>query len=384
MTIGVITYWTTEGNYGTILQCYALQKFLGDIGHDVYLIRYDLKLDDDVVKNTRKAFFNKCLKILNLNLLWHYLFSKYLMMVNLKNEKKHPREFSNFKNKHIKYTKRIYSYEDLVNDPPFADVYIAGSDQVWNFFDLPLSKIKNRLHAHFLDFGKKETIRFAYAASFGSQTLKKDYIQEISELLQRFNYISVREKSGIDICEQCGIRNVKWRPDPTALLDVDTYRLLYKNESIEKQEKPYCFVYILGNSIDLRIKDIFEWINKKKLNIVYVTANFLYDRYKKFYATIPEWLYLIDNAEYVITNSFHGFLFSLIFQKKFGIIPLTNDFYAWNDRFDSLFEYFKIEKRFVDQKFNILDKSINWECVVNKLEEIRINAKEWFNFCNFQ
>jgi hypothetical protein len=108
---------------------------------------------------------------------------------------------------------------------------------------------------------------------------------------------------------------------------------------------------------------------------VNVTGNLKYDKYEKTYATIPEWLYLIDKAEYVITNSFHCSVFSLLFQKKFGIIPLKGKLVGMNSRYDSLFEIFEMKSRFIDNSFDTLDTNIDW----HKVEDIFKNIQKSCN-----
>jgi hypothetical protein len=128
---------------------------------------------------------------------------------------------------------------------------------------------------------------------------------------------------------------------------------------------------MLGNRCNFSIKALYEWAEKKDLAVVYITGNKQYDGHQKLYATTPEWLYLIDNAEYIITNSFHASLFSLIFQKRFGIIPLMGQYAGMNSRFDSLVETFGIQPRFVYKTFDVLDKNINWDKVVDGFQKNR-------------
>ena len=225
MKIGIITYWWSEDNYGSILQCYALQKYLRDAGYDAYLIRYDARKDE-----TKNPNWTRLLKILNPVKLLRFLFYQKSRIIYILKKKNNPRNFDYFRNKYINQSeKTYYSYNELVNNPPEADVYIVGSDQMWNFNNLPLGKIKDKFLACFLSFGDADVKRISYAVSFGNEKLNDDFVQEISLQLKKFDYISVREKSGIDICKQCGIHNAKWVPDPTMLLDADVYRTLYKN-----------------------------------------------------------------------------------------------------------------------------------------------------------
>jgi hypothetical protein len=362
MKIGIMTFWWSEDNYGQILQCYALQKYLRDAGHDAYLIRYDPK--NDFVKT---PFWKKVVKGLNPVRLYNYLKYKRKKSIDKKEKTEHSRKFQEFRDAYLKQSEKIYySYHELFQNPPNADVYIVGSDQVWNpgcyASGSTLERVNSQLNAYFLNFGNRETKRIAYAVSFGKEKITDELKQKIIPLLKQFDYISVREKSGSAICRQCGVENAEWVPDPTMLLDAEQYHSLYENTRIN-YDKPYCLLYMLGNKYDFSIQNIFDWAEKRLLNVIYITGNSQLDAYKKTYATIPEWLYLIDHAEYVITNSYHCSVFSLLFQKKLGIILLTGKDSGMNSRFESLFEQFQIEKRFIIDTFDGLETDSNWNIV---------------------
>jgi hypothetical protein len=364
-----MTFWWSDDNYGQILQCYALQKYLRDAGHDAYLIRYDP--GNDYVKTPIRKKIIKAFNPVKLCNFLIYRLKKRIIYDEL--EKKNTlRKFKEFKDRYIQQSEKIYySYKELTDSPPEADVYIAGSDQVWNPDCIRYTITNNQLKAYFLDFGSSKITRISYAASFGNEIVPDNFIQEITPLLKKFDYVSVREKSGLDICRKCGLDNAEWVSDPTMLLKAADYRALYAHEPISKIEKPYCFLYILNNPYNFSIKAIYDWAKRKKLEIVYVTGNFKHDTYGKMYAAIPEWLYLIDNAEYVITNSFHCSLFSLVFQKRFGVIPLTGKDIGMNSRFDSLFEKFEVNQRFIDSSFAVLDTDINWNKVSDTFKNIQ-------------
>jgi hypothetical protein len=368
MKIGIMTFWWSEDNYGQILQCYALQKYLRDAGHDAYLIRYDPR--NDYVKTPVWKRLLKAFNPITLINFFHYRIKKQIIYGKI--EKLNAlRRFDNFKNKYIRQSKNIYhSYRELVVDPPEADVYIAGSDQVWNPDMLSFKNNGNQTGAFFLNFGNTETKRIAYAVSFGKERLAGNYIKEITPLLKKFNYVSVREKSGLDICRQCGVTGAEWVPDPTMLLGAADYRALAHEPAI-KIEKPYCLVYMLSNECNFSIEAVYDWVEKRNLNVVYITGNLRHDKHKKIYADIGEWLYLIDKAEYVITNSYHCSIFSLLFQKQFGLIPLTGKLVGMNSRFNALFELFLINERFIDTAFNVLDETINWDAIDDRFRTIQ-------------
>jgi hypothetical protein len=373
MKIGIMTFWWSRDNYGQILQCYALQKYLRDAGHDAYLIRYDPRND---YTYTKTPFLRKVLKAFNPIKLYNFLsYKKREFYKNTyEKQKNSQRNFEGFRIEFIKQSeKTYYSYDELVKNPPVADVYIVGSDQVWNTFGM--NKAINVIRAYLLDFGDQSIKRIAYAVSFGKEVLDNDSITIFAKLLPNFDYISVREKSGVDICKKCGSNNVEWVLDPTMLLEADKYHVLYKDEDIKKPKKPYCLLYFLNWESNLTIQTVYNWAKRENLDVIYVSGNGESDKYKKIYPTIPEWIYLIEHAEYVITNSYHCSVFSLLFNKQFCILPLIGEYVGMNSRFDSLFELFQIESRFINSDLSILNKEIAWQSVSIVFQNLRSNCK---------
>ena len=350
-----MTFWWAEDNYGQLLQCYALQKYLNDNGHYAYLIRYDPRNDYN-----KTHLIKKTLKALNPKLLLIYI--KYLIINKIsKYEKvKYNRFFSTFRDKYIVQSPIIYySYKELNENPPDADIYIVGSDQVWNFNSISINKVINLINAYFLNFGNDKIKRMSYAASWGVRNINNNLKIEVNKYLNKFDYISVREQSGVEICKSCGFV-ADWVPDPTLLLSPNIYRNIYYNENIQiKPKRKYLLLYLLNNKINYSINKIKMWAISKKLDIIYVTGNDKVDKEEKVYPTIPNWLYLIDNAEYIITNSYHGCIFSILFNKKFAALKLQDTFEEMNTRFDSLWELFNVSPRFLENdNFEILENDL--------------------------
>lgn len=347
MKIGIMTLYGTQENYGAVLQCYALQEYLRKAGHEPFLIRYN-----EVTKgiNLKTITLGKILKFL-------------LQRVKKLTSKKildEPRYFDDFITSNINVSAKEYkTYFELQHEPPEADMYIVGSDQVWNFYDHPIKFCRNRIHSFFLDFGSLGVKRFSYAASWDRKYVSDEQLQELMPLIQQFDYVSVREETGLELCKRCGIDNAEWVPDPTLLLKADDYRNLYNGKNIRKISQKYLLVYLVlqrKNPYDL--STIYDFAQSKEVEVVFVTEDNVQTNFKKYYPTIYEWLYLIDNAEYVITNSFHGTAFSLIFHKQFATIPLTGYSSSTNSRIDSIFKLFGIESRFfIDNDFSMLEKN---------------------------
>lgn len=372
MKIGIITLWQGVDNYGQQLQIYALQKFLINNGHEPYLIRYNYK-NDYVGRLKTTAFFSKIIKGFNPIKLYKYLKLRHQkkLLENMNLNKK--RGFDKFRDKYISLSEEIYnSYEELRANPPFANAYIVGSDQVWNpscLFE-HIENGRNLVNSFFLNFGLTKTIRIAYAASWGRKSIPDDWKNEIIHLIKNLDFIGVREESGKNICDDCYFPKEKteWVCDPTMLLAADHWRNLYKNEynlthpKIEqvKPNKPYLLLYYLGNGANFNIKELQKCAKKRNLEIKYVTGNGFIDNYEHIYPTIDEWLKLVDDAKYIITDSFHGSVFSIIFHKQFVTLQLDGKFKGMNDRMTSLFRLCNMESRFVtefnDNKiFNLLD-----------------------------
>lgn len=351
MKIGIMTFWWSEDNYGQLLQCYALQKYLGDNGHDPFLIRYDPR--NDYIK---KPFLIRVLYALNPIKLMHYLQRKKRVSAAIREQKDNGRGFDFFRNTYICQSDTVYaSYQKLKDDPPEADMYIVGSDQVWNFNGKKLRNVVNVLHAYFLDFGLPSVKRASYAASWSVDRLGKDLFSEIRPLLKSFNYVSVREKEGVDLCHSLGVHS-EWVPDPVFLNDPEVYRNLYRNTPLLEHKRPYVFAYILGNKCDFSMEKINDWAKDRNLDVIYVSGNNRFDNYPKTYASIPQWLRLIDNADYVITNSYHCCVFSALFHTSFAVIPMGKGMNGLNSRIESLWNLLSIEPRVLKRyDFTILD-----------------------------
>ena len=372
MKIGIMTFWWSNDNYGQILQCYALQKYLRNRGHDAFLIRYHR--DTDIISS---SLFEKFRKIFSPIQLINFIRSVRRFYFAKNEEIQNSRCFEEFRNKYIVQSQiEYFHYSDLREKPPKADVYIVGSDQVWNTLNLPLHRCKNFIHAYFLDFGDSSIKRFSYAASrMFSLELEKDYVAEVFPLLKRFNYVSVREKELISFCSTCGYERAERVCDPTLLLDANDYRKIYRENSIRVQRNKFVLVYMLGNSCKYNFREIKKFFSKKNLDVVYVTGNAVASKFSKFFATIPEWLYLLDNAEYVITNSFHCGVFSILFHKQFGIVPLSGRDKGMNQRFENLFELFGIDSRYIHKSnFSVLEKMYEEKAV--QVPQSFINALE--------
>ena len=356
-----MTFWWSEDNYGQLLQCYALQQYLRDAGHDAYLIRY---------RNMKRSpLWKRMVKGLNPYLLYKYLLSNIRRNKIILEQSNNNRGFEQFREQYLVQSERVYhSYQELKDSPPRADCYIVGSDQVWNFSFCKEIKNNAVIHAYMLDFGNPNTKRMSYAASWSMDSLSSKLIAEIRPLLQRFSYVSVREEQGLELCRQCGYEHAEHVCDPTLLLEADVYRNLYRSEGIQPQKQKYLLLYMLNNECDFDIQKVYDFAQRRGLQVVYVTGNVVLDKREKCFATIPQWLSLVDNAEYVVTNSFHCCVFSSLFGKQFGVVKLKGKHAGMNTRMESLFNQLKIEPRWLEGDFSVLDTEYK-TCVAKKSQK---------------
>lgn len=381
MKIGIITYWSSSDNYGQQLQCFALQKYLKGLGHDAYLIRY--------MPTSHIPLWRRIARSIKYHLLkpsGQKEKDKALAMVSQKNELNNvKRDFIGFRAKYIVSTDFVYhSIKELRENPPTADVYICGSDQVWN----------NRLEDEntagwFLDFGSPKTKRLSYAASIGREIETKEY-KTLEKYLKRFDAISVREQKANNLCHQLGFEKSIIAIDPTLLLCSSDYSALNSNIKLESSSKPYVFIYLLNirNCGEIHWNEFNKMIQSDGFAVRVVASsgylpaqNFL-PGYQNEHATIPEWLSLIKHSEYVITTSFHGVVFCLLYHKPFYAVLLNNEYSKGNDRIASLLKSVGLNNRIVSSNSDINSvkaANISWEDVDAKLSELRKKSIDFLN-----
>ena len=348
-------------NSGASLQAYALMKYLQNNGHEVEIIDYK----PDYLSNHYKlsAVSNPKYEK-KLILKYIYLALKLPQRILALRMKK---KYDEFKHKYLNITQiRYSSNEELKSNPPEADVYICGSDQVWN------SKFKNgKDPAFYLDFVPKGKVRAAYAASFATENIDNDLKEITKERIEKIDFIGVREISALNILEYLGVDKGIQVMDPVFLLSKEEW--INMTYEIEKKEK-YIFVYDFdGNEL---IKEIALKMAKEKNVKVYTVFKCDYsDKVIEKMGPI-DFISYIKSAEFVISNSFHGTAFSIIFEKQFIVINRSESI---NTRMRDLLKVLNINERLIDENYNfsLIDKKINYN-EVNKHRELNVeNSKEY-------
>jgi Coenzyme F420-reducing hydrogenase, beta subunit len=297
MKAGVITFHSAN-NYGATLQTWALQKVLKDYGIEASVIHYHPDIIDKLYDPMMmKQGFGRSLKKLELS----FLHRKSLLRYN---------KFQNFLQKNFNLNGDFRTYNELKEAGLNLDAYIVGSDQVWN-----PDHIGGFDPAYYLDFAEPGRKKIAYAASIGSDFINTKYKEKMREALGTFTGISVRERSIKDPIQELCEKKVKVVLDPTMLLVKEDYEEI-KVPSARKE--PYILVYMIEKN-----EQVIAFANMISISLglpVIQRRNVpgFTNELESFYtADAGEFIGLIEGAEYVITNSFHGTVFSILYEKPF-------------------------------------------------------------------
>lgn len=375
MKIGIITQPLAE-NYGGILQNYALQRLLVALGHEVYTINrcewflpYYLEGRSRVFWQIRQLV-KRCVRK-----------KKFASRGQFHFCRQHCEEFVM---NNIRLTEEINNQEQLLKlvDKYKFEVYLVGSDQVWR------PCYSKNIYNDFLEFCQKamDVKRIAYAASFGVDNWEFDDSQtnKCRCLAKKFDAISVREDSGVGLCKRFLDVEAVHVLDPTMVLEKDDYIKLLEQYGERKHEGDM-FCYILDNDDAIR-KIICDIEMKYSLRSFQVKTRKDFrsiisgDNLEDYIIPSPtKWLRAFVDAKVVFTDSFHGCVFSIIFNKPFWVIGNER---RGNARFDSLLRMFKLENRRISiDEINNSDlmNGIDWEDVNNILAQKR---EEAFRFLN--
>lgn len=354
MKIGIITFHNAL-NAGAVLQAYALQTVLTQLGHHIEFIDYA-----PIKRYTLKDFIAKSPK--NILHKWHNIYNRIKYSRH--------RRF----NKVLQLGDKTYlSYDNLRNSPPNYDLYIAGSDQIWNFS----TYISPIYTLDFVPFNKK---KIAYAASMGQCNLDKSLYNIFKDKILKFDAISLREKNGVNFIQELvgNKKKIYQTLDPTLLINANQY-----NDIIDKckmSNKPFISTYILSN-IDEDDSAIISQIKKTlKLEVINLRnpdTGIKLKQAQNIIVTPYQWLNYIKNSNFVICSSFHAVVFSLIFHKPFiALVPPTNKTKGGNMRINSLLENIGLQNRIIytfnqKQLETIINNNINWDEIDNKFLQLR-------------
>ena len=343
--IGITTFHNVE-NYGALLQTYALYKYLSNCKYDSYIIDYN---------NTTLTNEYKLLSIKDIP-------NSIKNLLVIKSCLKRKKNFDSFRKK--------INISKLDNN---TDILITGSDQVWN------PRITGGIdNYYFLNFKSLSSKKISYAASCGSISELVGYESEFLNMINKLDYISVREKELQEYLQKNTNKNINLTLDPTLLLTKSEWLKCFDNKRIVSDK--YIFVYSVGNDNKLFIDSVNLLAKKTGYSIVYFDRSDYKNRYKcnkkNWHKAGPnEFLNLLYNSEFVISTSFHALAVSIILNKEMFVVLSSKP-----QRLITLTSIFNLENRIVkniDDIDILLNNKIDWNIVNNKINLQQINSQNW-------
>ena len=373
-----------QNNYGSSLQGYATIYKIGQLGYDYEIIRYIKK------RSIRELLGNlpSLLKIGLIGQICYRLRKKRDLLLHKEYKRTkavRTKAVDAFKSKYLDSVSRFYvGFQDLHNGSLNYSTVMVGSDQVWGPFSL-YSKFYNLL------FVDDSIPKFSYASSFGVSNIAPCQQEAVAAYLNRIDKLGVREQRGKEI-----VKELTGRDDAQVVLDPT---LLLSREEWEKNiderrcvvNEPYILCYILGERKDIRlmIKDLRKKSGLKIVNLPHIDNYHSIDNELgdiNLYDVDPfDFIHLVRDAKYVVTDSFHGSVFSILFHKKFLTFyrqdPKTKG--STHSRIDSLFGMFKIKDRIFcgGDILSQMQNEINYDFVDRTLEEMRKESVKFFSDC---
>ena len=320
-------------NYGSVLQTYATVKVLEKLGHSVEVINYvplRLKLINVIFNEAKKK-----------NKLLFPLYFGYSALVNLPKR----RMYDFFLNKYLNLSSDIYhNSKDVAEKLPDSDLFITGSDQVWNtYYDGFIDP------AFFLDFVPINKKKISFASSFGRGNIESSEESILKPYLMSYDALSVREASGVEIIKNMGRSDVEHVLDPTFLLDKVSWSKMYTKKKFQDK---YILMYTVNKDEDRLIKLVKEIAKAKGLKIYYLHNGLkgIKDCDRIFRNQSPnDFLNLFAQADYIMATSFHGTAFALNFNKPF-VSVLPEKFQA---RVKSILALVGLEERMITNDFSL-------------------------------
>lgn len=352
MNIKIITLHSLY-NPGSNLQAFALQKYLSK-DNEVQIIDY---------RPAYTRYGNSLLRSLIRKLLF------------FRSRMRETKKIHDFMKKYMNLTKTYYTYESLSKDNLKADLFVVGSDQLWNT-DFPCGND----NAFYLDF-IKNTKKITYSTSVGKKIIDKKNLEKIRKFKDDFLSIAVREKdTSVQLTKKLG-KKISWVCDPVFLLEASVYDAMINQKS--RFDRPYVLVYLIQKN--QLLDELVKYFRSKGLLIVmgggYNKNRCLCDVHIKDMGPL-DFLNLIKYAKIVVSASFHATAFCHIFHKEFlTILPQKN-----GERIVSLLEQTELTNRILIDSVNYdnIEKKIDWENVDKKLSEYIINSKVYLKHAIIQ
>lgn len=348
MKVGIVTYHCAY-SYGAVLQAYALQQVIASLGHNAFMVDY-------VPKTRRDTAVSEVFKARSPSGLVEFI-----------NQVRKERAFKSFKS-NFRLTKRCADFSELEKAMTDFDACVCGSDQIWHpkWFD----STGDFDNAYFLGFCPNSVRRIAYAPSFGCQ-ISESFENAIKPYLLRFNAIAMREQMAAEVVSRLIGRNVECVCDPTILLGREGFDSLIGGARAAGEGSNALVIFPL--SLSSQFLGLSKFASKFK-SVEIIGRPWKLRKMGKSITPDPlEWIRRISGSQFVVTNSFHGTVFSILYHRPFVTLAWNRE--QQNLRVKNLLSQLGLERRFLDVSDADFEsrrhETIDWSVVDEKLSNIR-------------
>lgn len=376
--LAVVTY---VKNYGSFLQSFATQQTIRSLGYDTEVINIE-GINTEIKKARKKYFLKRCLNINELKsyavtihgLVKGKLDKDYAQAIKTRND-----IFDRFRKEHFTFSSVSNTWDEMREMCQQYAAVVVGSDQLWR----PVN-IEGDFYT--LNFVPKEINKVAYSTSFGVSCLPKKTAEKAKKFLKRIDSLSVREVSGQKLVKELIGKDIPVVCDPTMLLTAEEWEKYIDNKSIIND--PYILCYFLGSNEEY-LKFARRMKQKKGMKVVGLVHCAGYNKHVDVYMDETpfnvgplEFINLIKYADYVLTDSFHCCVFSILLKKDFFAFKrfADNDEMSTNDRLVTLFDWAGINGRLLKGNEEITDalfSDIDYESVMYRLQEKRETSMKY-------
>lgn len=357
MKIGILTFHCAH-NYGAVLQCYALQEFLKHMGHDVEVVDYRPKY---LITPYKRLVIHRFISLNPIKFLKNTI--KETLLINRRFRRY--MAFDKFITNRLNLSERVTAN----NIPLKYDIYIMGSDQIWN---PKITKGFDSIYWGQFKFPKERRKYIAYAASMETKSINEEELVFYKKLLENFNAVSVREFQLASLLQPLTDKKIETVLDPTLLADSSIWNKIAKQPSIEQK---YVLIYqIRSNQNTSRIaKKIAQQLNAVVIEVV-AWLNIHFERNQFQEASPEEFLGLIKYSSCIVTTSFHGTVFSVIFNRPFYCIKLDD---GSDTRSMSLLKNTGLEERMINKDDNPIFSEVDYTVANKILINMRNNSRNF-------
>ena len=368
--IGILTFSHSRNmNYGAMLQSYALYKMIECLGYNPQIINWDIKKKTvysliDIKETSKIGYFKAVLKrIIGVT------FLPFVRFLALKIGESPFRLFSQqfLPNKTFRVDKK-----NIADLNSLLDAFVVGSDQVWRY------KNNADISTFFLNFVDDDKLKISYAASFGIDKWNEappDITEEVTKLLSRFDFVSVREEAGVKICSSIFKTTAVRVLDPSLLLGKSDYlQLMRQQDSAPVNHTGYFATMLIDNINNQSFNDRLSAITRQQIIDIKGKGIKLFGKVFIKYNSVSTWLELIYNADFIITDSFHCAAFCLIFEKPFAVIANER---RGISRLENFLSLFNIKELLFKNKEEFLSSHL-WQSKIdyNNIRKILVEERE--------